>query len=161
MAISEFWNFEFLTSKISKKLLFWKKVTCFSYKIQNFDNFQKTGIYVKELDIFNHHGKFQPDISIFGPPRLNLVLQHYAELWRHIQKQDFWEFYLTYIKTNGTIGFLSSFRIRNIKLFSKLKNFKIWPFLTWPWTWFRFFFDKIKLYGILTVIFEFYVEIGP
>ena len=26
---------------------------------------------------------------------------------------------------------------------------------------FDFFFDKIKLSGILTVIFEFYVEIGP
>ena len=68
MAISEFWNFEFLTSTFKKKnYFFWKKVTCFSYKIQIFENFQKTGIYVKELDIFNHHGKFQTDISIFGP----------------------------------------------------------------------------------------------
>ena len=40
---------------------------CFSYKIQNFENFQKTGIHIKELVIFNHHGKFQTDMSIFGP----------------------------------------------------------------------------------------------
>ena len=77
-------------------------------------------------------------MSIFGPPRLNLVLQHYAKLWRHIQKRYFWEFYLTYIKTNGTIGFLSSFRIINMQRYSKFENFKIWPFLTWGWTWFRF-----------------------
>ena len=67
MAISDFWNFEFLTSKISKNNFFGKKIPSFSYKIQNFENFQKTGIYVKELDIFNHHAKFQTDMSIFGP----------------------------------------------------------------------------------------------
>ena len=43
-------------------------------------------------------------------------------------------------KTNGIIGFL---------------------ILAWPLTWFRFFNDKSKLNGILTVSFEFYVEIRP
>ena len=46
MAISEFWNFEFLTSKISKNYFF-EKVTCFSYKIQNFENFQKPEYMLK------------------------------------------------------------------------------------------------------------------
>ena len=66
--------------KFQKTTFLEKNVPCYSYKIQNFGNFQKTGIHVKELDIFNHYGKFQTDMSIFGPPRLNLVLQHYAKL---------------------------------------------------------------------------------
>ena len=106
--ILSFWSLKF-----QKNYFFGKKVL-FSYKIQIFENFQKTGVYVKELVIFNHHGNFQTDMSIFGPPRLILVLQHYAKLWRHIQKRDFWEFYLTYRKTDDTIGFLSSFRIGNV-----------------------------------------------
>ena len=40
----------------------------FSYKIQSFENFQKTGTNDKELVIVNHHGKFQTDMSIFAPP---------------------------------------------------------------------------------------------
>ena len=64
MAISDFWNFEIFTSEIKKKTF---KVFCISYRIQNFENFQKTGIYVKELVIFNHHAKFQTDMPIFGP----------------------------------------------------------------------------------------------
>ena len=39
----------------------------FSYKIQNFENFHNTGIYVEELVIVNHHAKFQTDMAIFGP----------------------------------------------------------------------------------------------
>ena len=143
-----------------KKLLFWKKVFCFSCKIQNFENFQKTGIYVKELVVFNHHGKFQTDLSIFGPPSLILVLQHYTKLPRHIQKRDFREFYfyLTYRKklmaplgswahsASETCNFFPCFKISKFDLFDLTLSFV---------------FDKIKLNGIFAVILEFYVEIGP
>ena len=64
MAISGFWNFEFLISKIKK--LFWEKVPCFSYTIQNFENL-KTEYMLKKLVIFNQHEKFQIDMSIFDP----------------------------------------------------------------------------------------------
>ena len=62
-------------------------------------------------------------------------------------------------KTNGTIGFLSSFRIRNMQLF---QNFKMSKFdLFWPDLELDFdFFHKIKLNVIFAVIFKFYVEIG-
>ena len=43
---------------------------CFSYKIKNFESFQKWGIYVKELDIFNHHAKFLVDMSDSGKTNL-------------------------------------------------------------------------------------------
>ena len=42
MAISDFQNFWILIPKISKNKLFWKKCS----KIQNFQNFQKTVLYV-------------------------------------------------------------------------------------------------------------------
>ena len=79
-------------------------------------------------------------MSIFDPPKLNLFL-HYYKIGRHIQKRDFWEFYLTYKKkTNGIIGFLIFGLILNV---------------------ISIFYDKSKFNGILTVSFEFYVEIGP
>ena len=37
--------------------------------------FKKTRIYVEEPVIFNHHAKFQIDMSIFDPQKLNLFLQ--------------------------------------------------------------------------------------
>ena len=145
MAISDFWNFEFLTSKISKNYFFLgKNVFCFGYKIQNFENFQTTGIYVKELVIFKHHGKFQTDMSIFGPSRLFLVLQHYAKLWRHIQNvisgSDIWPTE----KLMAPLDFWAHSASETCNFFSKFQNFKIWPFLTWPWTWFRFFSIKLS-----------------
>ena len=142
MAISDLWNIEFLTSTIpaiKSKIL----------------RIKKNGVNVEKLVTVNHHAIFQTDMSIFGT---NLVLQHNAKLWRHIQKQDFWEFYLIYRKTNDIIGFLSSFRIGNMYFF-KISKFKIWRF--WPVLELDFnFFDKIKLNGILAIILEFYVEIG-
>ena len=50
MAISDFLNFAFLTPNISKNHFFLEKN---DHKIQNFKNFQKTGIYVVELAVFN------------------------------------------------------------------------------------------------------------
>ena len=48
------------------------KNNCFlknDHKIQNFPNFQKTGIYDVELAVFNQCAKFQLDTIIFGPKR--------------------------------------------------------------------------------------------
>ena len=41
---------------------------------------RNSGIYFKELVIFNHHAKFQIDMSIIYPAQLNLVQKHYAKL---------------------------------------------------------------------------------
>ena len=48
------------------------------HKIQNFENFQKTVLYVKHLANAHHSTKFQIDTSIFYPQKLNLFLQHDA-----------------------------------------------------------------------------------
>ena len=61
MAISVFQNFEFLNPKIQNFRFFLEKCP----QNPNFQNFQKTGIYVTELPILNHHAKFQPDIFNF------------------------------------------------------------------------------------------------
>ena len=53
MTTSDFCNFEFLVSRI-KQNFFGGEVPCFSYKNRNFENFQKNGIYVRELVIFNY-----------------------------------------------------------------------------------------------------------
>ena len=37
------------------------------HKIKNFDNFQKTVLYVKQLANAHHSSKFQIDTSIFAP----------------------------------------------------------------------------------------------
>ena len=77
-----------------------------------------------------------------------------------IQKWDFWEFYLTYIElmapldswahsTSETCNFIQNLKISKFDLFR--------PDLELDFD----FFDKIELNGILAVIFEFYVEIGP
>jgi hypothetical protein len=61
MAISDFQNFEFLTPK-NQNFDFLENVC---HKIHNFQNFQKTGIYVTYLSIGYTHAKFQNNISIF------------------------------------------------------------------------------------------------
>ena len=62
MAISDFLNFVFLTPKIS----FFKKN---DHKIQNFQKFPKTGIYVVEPAVLNQCAKFQLDTIIFDPQK--------------------------------------------------------------------------------------------
>ena len=66
-------------------------------------------------------------MSTFDPHNQNFFRQHYAKWWRHVFKLHFWALYLTYRKTNGTIGFLRAFCIRNMYFFSKFYNFKVWP----------------------------------
>ena len=46
-------------------------------------------------------------------------------------------------------------------LFSKFSNFKIWLSYLSLILNFDFVYDKIRSNGIITVTFEFYVEIGP
>ena len=65
MAISDLWNFEFFTFKISKNY-FLKKVPWLSYKSKILKIFKKPE-YMLELDIFNHHGKFQTNVNIWTP----------------------------------------------------------------------------------------------
>ena len=48
------------------------------HKIQNFENFQKTVLYVKQLTNTHHSTKFQIDTSIFDPQKLHFFLQHDA-----------------------------------------------------------------------------------
>ena len=64
MAISVFQNFGFLTPKISKNRFFCKMIP----KIQNFQNFQKTGTHVFHLLVVYQCTKFQVNSSIFDPP---------------------------------------------------------------------------------------------
>ena len=61
MAISDFGKFSILTPKNKKKLIFLD----FLHKIKNFQNFQKTGIYVREPSVDNTYTKFQRDTIIF------------------------------------------------------------------------------------------------
>ena len=73
MAILYFLNFGFLTPKMSKKSL--KKN---DHKIQNFQNFRKTGIYVVELAVFNQCANFQLATIIFDPQKGCFCLPHSA-----------------------------------------------------------------------------------
>ena len=101
---------------------------------------------------------------IFDPQKLNVFL-HYAKLVTPCIQMILWAFYSTlYRKTNGIIGFLRSFCIRNMylnlfifKVF-KFQNLTSLPELDLN---FDFVYDKIRSNGIITVTFEFYVEIGP
>ena len=61
MAISHLGKFSILTPKNSKNCFFWKIL----HKIKNFQNFQKTGIYVREPSVDNTYTKFQRDTFIF------------------------------------------------------------------------------------------------
>ena len=57
-----------------------------NHKIQNFENFQKTVLYVKQrppqLKISNQY-------LDFWPQKLNFFLQHDGQWWRHAIKRDF------------------------------------------------------------------------
>ena len=52
--------------QIFQKLLFYIN----DHKIQNFQNFQNTGIYVVELAVFNQCAKLQLDTIIFDPQKV-------------------------------------------------------------------------------------------
>ena len=64
-----------MTSKVSKNYFFGKKYLVLAIKFKILRIFKKIGTYVKEdmsiilvpRDIFNHHGNFQTNMSIFGP----------------------------------------------------------------------------------------------
>ena len=76
MAISVFQNFGFLTPKISKNRFFWKMIS----KIQNIQNFQKTGIYVIHLLVVYQCTKFQVNSSIFDPQMECFCLRKHTQL---------------------------------------------------------------------------------
>ena len=132
MAISVFQNWGFLTPKISKNHFFWKMIP----KIQNSQNFQKTGTYVIHLLVVYQCTKFQVNSSIFDPQMECFCLRKHTHLWRHFFKCDFCNFWGSYAKTNDTIRFLSRNWLRLIPFLSTFINLKIWPFfdltLTWP-----------------------------
>ena len=76
MAISVFQNFGFLTPKISKNRFFWKMI----FKIQNIQNFQKTGTYVIHLLVVYQCTKFQVNSSIFDPQMECFCLRKHTQL---------------------------------------------------------------------------------
>ena len=76
MAISVFQNFGFLTPKISKNRFFWKMIS----KIQNIQNFQKTGTYVIHLLVVYQCTKFQVNSSIFDPQMECFCLRKHTQL---------------------------------------------------------------------------------
>ena len=76
MAISVFQNFGFLTPKISKNRFFWKMIP----KIQNIQNFQKTGTYVIHLLVVYQCTKFQVNSSIFDPQIECFCLRKHTQL---------------------------------------------------------------------------------
>ena len=57
MVISNYLYFVILTTKMSNNIFFWKN----DYKIQNFSEFSKNVLYVKQLAGANHGAKFQID----------------------------------------------------------------------------------------------------
>ena len=87
MAISDFLNFAFFNPKISKNIFFLEN----DHKIQNFQKFQKTGIYVVELAVLNQCAKFQLDTIIFDPKRdvFAFPIVPTAQWWRHTFKCNF------------------------------------------------------------------------
>ena len=76
MAISVFQNFGFLTPKMSKNRFFWKMIP----KIQNIQNFQKTGTYVIHLLVVYQCTKFQVNSSIFDPRMECFCLRKHTQL---------------------------------------------------------------------------------
>ena len=122
MAISVFQNFGFLTPKISKIDFFWKMIP----KIQNFQNFQKTGTYVIHLLVVYQCTKFQVNSSIFDPQMECFVsesIPNYDVIF--FFKCDFCNFWGSYAKTNDTIRFLSRNWSRLIPFLSTFINLKI------------------------------------
>ena len=105
--------------KFQKNHFFWKMIP----KIQNIQNFQKTGTYVIHLLVVYQCTKFQVNSSIFDPQMECFCLRRHTHLWRHFFNCDFCNFWGSYAKTNDTIRFLS----RN---WSRLTFFDLT--LTWP-----------------------------
>ena len=70
MAISVFQNFGFLTPKISKNHFLGKMIP----KIQNIQNFQKTGTYVIHLLVVYQCTKFQVSIAQFLTPKWSVFV---------------------------------------------------------------------------------------
>ena len=138
MAISVFQNFGFVTPKISKNRFFFRKMIP---KIQNFQNFQKTGTYVIHLLVVYQCTKFQVNSSIFDPQMECFCLRKHTQLWRNFFICDFCNFWGSYAKTNDTIRFLSRNWSRLIPFLSTFINLKIWPFLTWP-----FFINLVRMF---------------
>ena len=68
---------------------FWKMIP----KIQNIQNFQKTGTYVIHLLVVYQCTKFQVNSSIFGPQMECFCLRKHTHLWRHFFKCDFCNFW--------------------------------------------------------------------
>ena len=85
MAISVFQNFGFLNPKISKNRFFWKMIP----KIQNIQNFQKTGTYVIHLLVVYQCTKFQVNSSIFDPQMECFCLRKHTQLWRNFSNAIF------------------------------------------------------------------------
>ena len=61
-----FFKFCFFDPKNFKKITFFRKTIT---KIQNVQNFPKTGLLVVELAVFNQCAKFQLDTIIFDPQK--------------------------------------------------------------------------------------------
>ena len=76
MAISVFQSFGFLTLKSQKIDFFWKMIP----KIQNIQNFQKTGTYVIHLLVVYQCTKFQVNSSIFDPQMECFCLRKHTQL---------------------------------------------------------------------------------
>ena len=157
MAISVFQNFGVLTPKISKNHFFWKMIP----KIQNIQNFQKTGTYVIHLLVVYQCTKSQVNSSIFDPQMECFCLRKHTHLWRHFFKCDFCNFWGLYAKTNDTIRFLSRNWSRLIPFLSTFINLKIWPFLTWPWPDLRWKLLKTVSDDHTNVTIEFYGQNWP
>ena len=89
---------------------------------------------------------------------------HYMlTLWFSHVTHVLWSNFDVELENHGyfTIGHICYFK----KIFQgqvkKVKVKLISPFLTWSWVKFILVLDKIRSNGIITTIFELYVEIGP
>ena len=98
MAISDVWNFGFLTPK--KQFQFFKNKCT---KNPKFYRYPKNGIYVIELCVTNSCTKFQANIFIFGCEMAQKPIDGNDVIFL---KLDFWNFWLSYDKTNDIFGIL-------------------------------------------------------
>ena len=115
--------------KFQKIDFFWKMIP----KIQNIQNFQKTGTYVIHLLVSTSVQNFK-SIAQFLTPKWSVFVSESIPNYDVIFfKCDFCNFWGSYAKTNDTIRFLSRNWSRLIPFLSTFINLKIWPFLTWPW----------------------------
>ena len=98
----------------------------------DFQNFQKTGIYVVEIAVFNQCAKFQLDTIIFDPQKGCFCVPIVPNDDVIPSNAFFIVLALVQKKTNGTIGLQRRFCIRNMSLFSFLfwefdLFWKFWP----------------------------------